>query len=149
LPKIEADYIKAGKVKYVVMDFPIESIHKEAFKAAEAANCSGEQGKYWEMHSRLFGHQKALKEKDWSGHAQALGLDLGKFKECLVSGKYTDEIRRDIAEGRKAGVRGTPTFLLGLTKPDAPMVIATQLIRGAQPYSRFKEVIESLLSSKK
>jgi protein-disulfide isomerase len=148
LPQIEKEYIATGKVKYVFRDFPIERLHSEAFKAARAAHCAGEQNKYWEMHARLFTHQKALKEKDWSGHARTLGLDLGKFQECLDSEKYTDEIRKDIADGRQAGVRGTPTFFLGLTKPNAPAITATLMVRGAQPYALFKEAIESLLSPK-
>jgi protein-disulfide isomerase len=129
LPQIEKEYIATGKVKYVFRDFPIERLHSEAFKAARAAHCAGEQNKYWEMHARLFTHQKALKEKDWSGHARTLGLDLGKFQECLDSEKYTDEIRKD-------------------TKPNAPAITATLMVRGAQPYALFKEAIESLLSPK-
>ncbi len=149
LPQIEKDYIKTGKVKYVFRDFPIESIHPQAFKAHEAANCAGEQGKYWEMHNRLFSNQKALGEKDLQGYAGALDLDLQKFDQCLNSGKNAAEIREDTAEGVKAGVRGTPTFLLGLTEQDSSKVKATKMIRGAQPYSRFKQIIDRLLASQK
>ena len=56
------------------LDLPLESIHKQAFKAAEAANCAGDQAKYWEMHDRLFENQKAL--EPWNTHAEAVGLDL-------------------------------------------------------------------------
>lgn len=147
MPQIEKDYIKTGKAKYVLRDFPIESIHPQAFKAHEAANCAGEQGKYWEMHNRLFTNQKALGLKALPGHAEAIGLDLQTFKECLSSGKHDAEIRADMEDGVKAGVRGTPTFLLGLTEPNSSKVKATQIIRGAQPYSRFKQAIDRLLAS--
>ncbi len=147
MPQIERDYIKTGKVKYVVRDFPIESIHPQAFKAHEAANCAGEQGKYWEMHDRLFTNPRALRLKSLSGYAEAIGLDLPTFKKCLSSGKHEAEIRADMDDGVKAGVRGTPTFLLGLTEPNSSKVKATQLIRGAQPYSRFKQAIDRLLAS--
>ena len=149
MPQIERDYIKTGKVKYVFRNFPIESIHKEAFKAAEAANCAGEQGKYWEMHARLFAHQKALSPKDLSGHAQALGLDMPEFQQCLDSGKHATEIRNDIAEGQKSGVTGTPIFFLGFTDPKNSKVKVLRVIRGAQPYASFREAIDSLLSSQK
>ncbi|MDA2916915.1 DsbA family protein [Nitrospinae bacterium AH_259_B05_G02_I21] len=149
MPQIERDYIETGKVKYVARDFPIERIHKDAFKAAEAANCAGEQGKYWEMHSRLFANRTALALKDLSGYAKALGLDMARFQQCLDSGKQAKEIRKDIADARKAGVRGTPTFFLGLTEPGKPTVKSLRVIRGARPYSSFKEAIDSLLSSKK
>jgi protein-disulfide isomerase len=148
LPQIERDYIKTGKVKYVFRDFPIEAIHKEAFKAHEAANCAGEQGRYWEMHDRLFLNQKAMGLKDLVNHAQALGLDMPKFQLCLDSGKQTSEIRKDMADGQKAGVRGTPTFFLGMTEPNDPKLKARAII-GAQPYTIFKTALDSLLSSEK
>ena len=131
------------------LDFPIESIHPYALKAHEAANCAGDQGKYWEMHDRIFTKQRALGIKDLSDHAGALGLDLSMFEQCLNSGKQAAEIRKDIAEGAKAGVRGTPTFLLGLTEPNSSKVKTTMIIRGAQPYTRFKQVIDSLLEPQK
>ena len=149
LPQIEREYINTGKVKYVFRDFPIESIHPQALKAAEAANCAGEQSKYWEMHDRLFADQKSLGLKDLSDHAKVLGLDMRNFEQCLNSGKHATEIRNDMAEGQKAGVRGTPTFFLGLTEPNDPKVKTLRAIRGAQPYAAFKEAIDSLLGTPK
>ncbi len=148
MPQIERDYIKTGKLKYVFSDFPIESIHSKAFKAHEAANCAGDQGKYWEMHSQLFAKQRALDLKNLSGYAEDLGLDMTTFGECLKGGKHTAEIRKDMAEGAKAGIRGTPSFLIGYTEADGKLK-ALQIIRGAQPYSRFKQTIESLLTQEK
>jgi len=149
LPQIESEYIKTGKVKYVVLDFPLESIHRNAFKAAEAARCAGEQGKFWEMHARLFANQQALAPTNLPQHAQALGLDVPKFQQCLESGKYATEIRKDLAEGQKAGVTGTPGFFLGMTNPNNSKVKTLRVLKGAQPYASFKEAIDSLLSSQK
>src|SRR3989304_9730917 len=98
LPQIENDYIKTGKVKYVFKDFPL-SIHQNAPKAAEAALCAGEQGKYWEMHDLLFKNQKALGPDNLSSYAKDLALDTSKFKECLDSGKYAAKIKKDMEEG--------------------------------------------------
>ena len=109
-PKWKKEYIETGKVKYVFMDFPLESIHPKALKAHEAGNCSGDQGKYWEMHERIFENNRALALKDLKGHAETIGLNLEEFQECMDSGKHESEIRKDLAEGKKAGVRGTPTF---------------------------------------
>ena len=147
LPQLEREYIASGKLKYVFRNFPIESIHPLAFKAHEAANCAGEQGKYWEMHGRLFANQKAMSPKDLSDHAQALVLDMPKFQQCLDSGKHAAKIRKDLADGQKAGVQGTPSFFLGLTEPNDGMVKAVRIIRGAQPYAAFKAAIDSLLSA--
>jgi len=148
LPPLEREYITTGKIKYVFRNFPIASIHPLAFKAHEAANCSGEQEKYWEMHDRLFANSTALGLKDLSQHARALALDLAKFQACLDSGKHAGKINRDLAEGQKAGVKGTPTFFLGLTEPNDTQITAVKIIRGAQPYAAFKQAIESLLSTK-
>ena len=131
------------------MDFPLESIHKKALKAHEAANCAGEQGKYWEMHDLLFANPKKLDPPDLSQHATTLGLDLPTFEECLNSGKYEAEIRADMAEGRKAGTRGTPTSLVGYIEADGKKVRAVKRIRGARPYEDFKEEIDSLLAPSK
>jgi protein-disulfide isomerase len=149
LPQIEREYIQTGKVKYVVRDFPLESIHRNAFKAAEAARCAGEQGKYWEMHARLFANQQTLGPKDLPQHAQALGLDTPKFQGCLDSGNYATAIRKDLAEGQKAGVTGTPGFFLGVTDPNDQKVKVSRVLKGAQPYAAFKDAIDSLLSSQR
>jgi protein-disulfide isomerase len=76
-PQIDKEYVTTGKLRHVFLDFPLESIHKVAFKAAEAANCAGEQGKYWEMHHRLFENQNKLEAL--THHAEAIGLDVPKF----------------------------------------------------------------------
>lgn len=149
LPQLEREYIASGKVKYVFRNFPIESIHPQAFKAAEAANCAGEQEKYWEMHDRLFANQNALGLKDLPNHAKALVLDLSKFQQCLDSGKHAAKIRSDLADGQKAGVQGTPTFFLGLTEPNDTNLKVLRVIRGAQPYTAFKGAIDNLLSAQK
>src|SRR3989449_11351482 len=149
LPQIERDYGVNGRVKYVFRSFPIESIHPYAFKAQEGASCAGDQGKYWEMHNRLFTNQNTLGLTELPQHAKALGLDLPKFQQCLDSGKHAGKIRSDLADGQKAGVQGTPTFFLGLTEPNDTKVKAVRIIRGAQPYTVFKEAIDSLLSTQK
>jgi protein-disulfide isomerase len=148
MPQIETDYIKTGKVKYVLRDYPLESIHPNAFKAAEAADCAGEQGKYWEMHDQLFENQHALEPAKLPGYAKAAGLDVEKFNQCLDSGKFADQIRKEQAEGQQAGVNGTPSFFLGLTDPKSSEVKVARTITGAQAFGSFKAAIDSLLDSK-
>ncbi len=127
------------------MDFPLESIHKNAFKAAQAAGCAGEQGKFWEMHDRLFANQNTLDQ--WNAHAEAIGLDVAKFNGCMDAGRPDAEIRRDIAEGQKAGVTGTPAFLLAYTDPKSSRVRTEVRLTGAQPFAAFKAAIDKLLAS--
>jgi len=145
-PQIEKDYINTGKLRYVFRDFPIESIHREAFKAHEAANCAGEQGKYWEMHDRLFQNQNQLGAAELPKHAEAIGLDLSAFQQCLNSGKQAGEIRKELEEGQKAGVNGTPTFFLGFQEADGKTIKVLRTILGAQPHPQFNEAIEGALN---
>lgn len=140
--------METGKVRYVLLDMPLESIHKFAFKAAEASQCAEEQGKYWEMHHRLFENQKAL--EPWNAHAEALGLDVKRFEECMTAGKHAAAIRKDMAEAAKAGVTGTPAFLIAATDPaDRKKVKGMSTLRGAQPYERFKAELEQALAAAK
>jgi protein-disulfide isomerase len=144
-PQLDKEYIQTGKVKYIFRDLPLESIHKNAFKASEAAHCAGEQGKFWEMHDRLFANQNSLEPAMLAGHAQAIGVDAKKFQACLDSGKYAAEIRKGIAEANKYGITGTPTSVIGLTQPNDPKTIKVlKVIRGAQNISAFKEALDSL-----
>ena len=145
MPQLERDYISTGKVKYVLLDFPIAGLHPLAFKAHEAARCAGDQNQYWEMHARIFANQQAMSPTDLEAHAKALGLDLAKFQQCLRSEAHAADVRRDLAEGHKAGVSGTPMFFLGITDLNAPRFKASRVLTGAQPYGRFKEAIEALL----
>lgn len=146
VPRLLETYVKTGKVKYVVRDFPLGSIHPAALKAAEAAHCAAEGGKYWEMHERLFANPRALGPDDLVQHAKALGLDSPAFTRCLETGKYAPRVRQAQAEGERAGVRGTPAFFLGLTEPNSEKITAVTAIRGAHPFARFEEAIEKLLT---
>ena len=143
MPQIEKEYIATGKIKYVLMDLPLESIHPLAFKGAEAANCAGEQGKYWEMHDRLFSNQQTLSA--WNTHAQAVGLDAARFEACLASGRQAAEIRSDAAQSRAAGINGTPGFALGFTDASGSKLKVEGLFTGAHPFATFKAQIDRLI----
>jgi protein-disulfide isomerase len=145
LPRLEAEYVKTGKLRYAVREFPLEAIHPRARAAAEAALCAGDQGRYWEMHARLFAHPRALAADDLSRHAEALGLDGAAFGRCLADGTKTARVRRDLADGAAAGVAGTPAFFLGVEEGGALKVV--RVLRGAQPYEAFKQAIDAALAA--
>ena len=145
-PQLEKEYIQTGKVKYVFRDLPLESIHKNAFKASEAAHCAGEQGKFWEMHDRLFANQNSLEPAMLTAHAQAIGVDSKKFQACLDAGKYAADIRKDIADANRLGITGTPTTVIGMTQPNDPKIKVLRVIRGAQGYNAFKAAFDELLT---
>ncbi len=148
-PPVVAEYVKTGKLRYVIHDYPLQQLHPNAFRAAEAARCAGDQGKYWEMHDRLFGNQQALDEKGLEASAQALGLDTQQFQQCLDTGKYKAEINNEIKVGTSLGVTGTPTFFLGPTGTDPNKFRATKKIAGAFPYTAFKQAIDDIVSPPK
>ncbi len=147
LPLIERDYVKTGKIKYVFRDFPLESLHPNALLASEAAACAGEQGKYWEMHDRLFSSPSALNAKDMITHAQFIGINPANFQQCLDSSKYREHIRNAMSEATGIGVNGTPTFFLGEALPNGSKVKVIRVLRGAPAYANFKEVLDSILGS--
>ncbi len=96
------------------------------------------------MHDRLFENQRAL--EPWSGLAEAIGLDVAAFDECMSNGTHAEAIRADMAEAAKAGATGTPSFVLALTDPDDPSKVkGVSAIRGAQAFGAFKAVIDSAL----
>ncbi len=100
------------EVRLVFRQFPLKSIHPHAQKAAEAALCARDQGKFWEMHDVLFEGQNALEIKDLKVKAEQLGLDGVAFEQCLESGKSEDEVTNDLLAGARAGVRGTPCLFV-------------------------------------
>lgn len=131
--QIEKNYIKTGKVKFIYRDFPL-GFHQNAQKAAEAAECAGEQGKYYEMHNQLFEKGVSGGSAGFKQYAKELGLDPTKFNQCLDSGAMVSEVKKDLADGSKLGVSGTPAFFIN-----------DQEVVGAQPYSVFEQIIEQKL----
>ncbi len=146
MPRLKREYIDTGKLRYVFRDFPLTSIHPAAAAAAVAARCAGDQGKYMEMHDRFFKDQRGLKAKDWQGYAKALKLDIGRFTTCLKDPRRAAEVKRDLIEGSRAGVRGTPSFFIGLTGADGAPLTDPVFIRGALPFQAFQQAIEGLLA---
>lgn len=138
VPKILETYVKEGKVRFVFRDCPFHG--EGALSAAQAADCGRDQGKYWEMHDLLFQSQDQLPEKEedlpvfLKGLADKLGLSQNQFDECLDSGKYKEEVNKDLEAAKAAGVTGTPTYFIN-----------GQKIVGAQPFSAFQEIIEAEL----
>lgn len=124
------------KVKIIFKDFPLPN-HPQAPKAAEAAHCAGEQGKYWELHDHMFANQRALNVPDLKQYAATLGLDAAKFNQCLDSGKHAGLVAAGTAQGERMGVNSTPTLYIN----GRPLI-------GAQPFEAFKQIIDEELSRK-
>ena len=145
IPRLEREYVRAGKLRYVFRDFPVVGLHPQALKGHEAARCAGDQGKFWEMHAWLFANPRTMEIADLERQAHNLDLDGAAFSRCLASNRHAEAVRRDLEEGRRAGVSGTPAFFLGLADPKQPRVKVVRAISGAQSYETFREAIEALL----
>ena len=146
LPLILEEYIEQGKVKLVFRDFPIQSIHPNALPASIAAECANEQGKFKEMHDTLFDNQNKWNNQDtddalslFSQYATNIQLEQETFDSCLTNGKYIDEIKKDLDDGREYGVSGTPGFFVGNDE------IGYVELKGAQPFESFKKIIDAQL----
>ena len=145
-PQIDRDYVKTNKIRYVFKSYPIAQLHPNAFRAHEAAACAGDQGRYWEMHDRLFADQRTLTLEGFAERAVALGLDAAKLRTCIEGPAHDDQIREDIDDALRGGVRGTPVFVLAFTDPKGEVAKPARVLVGAQPYQAFKEAIDALLA---
>lgn len=144
LPALKKEYVETGKVRYVFRDYPIDQLHPQARKAAEAAHCAGDQGKFWEMHDLLFQSQNALALPQLAEHARTVGLDGPRFDECLASGRHAGRVERGIADAAAASVQGTPGFVIGPTTTGD--VIEGTPVRGAQTLDTFRQIIDRALA---
>jgi protein-disulfide isomerase len=144
-PQLDAEYLKTGKARYVFVHYPIAQLHPDAFKSHEAAACAGDQGKFWEMHNRLFAGPPLKDATALASQAASAGLDVNAFKDCLASGKHAAAIRDSVARMEKLGISGTPMTLIGLTPaPGAPLKVVSY-VYGAVPFSQYKTAIDAVL----
>ena len=124
-----------GKVRLIHKDLPLEAIHKQAQLAAEAARCAGDQGKFWQYHDTLYGKSPKFGPGDLKAYAKELGLDTASFDQCLQGGKHKSAVQRDLDEGAKLGLTGTPSFFINGRE-----------LSGAQPLEAFAAIIDEELA---
>ena len=132
-PRILSEY--EGEIRYVFKDFPLTSIHPNAFPASEAAHCAREQGEFWAFHDLLFELELPLGPATYVQYAEDLGLNISQFTQCVDERKYSELVQANFDFAAQLGVRSTPTFFVnGIA------------VVGAQPFATFQEIIEGELS---
>ncbi len=141
-PALEQEYIKAGKVRWVFVNFPLVSIHPNSEPAAEVAMCAARQGKFWPVHDLLFRNQPTWAPLQAPAEffltlADSARLDKPAFQQCLSTGATRSEVESDAAAAARSGARSTPTFY-----------IEGGLMAGAQPVTVFKPILDSILAAK-
>lgn len=142
--EIKAKYIDTNKVKFVYRNYPLTSLHPDAQKAAEAAECANRQGRFFDYHDMLFTRMIPISQANPKGagldvaslkrYAVELGLDSSKFNTCLDNGESKEIVAKDVEVATKAGVTGTPTFFINGVK-----------VVGSLPFSNFEQIIEQEL----
>jgi protein-disulfide isomerase len=132
LPQLRHEY--GDRIRYVSRQFPLD-IHPNAERAALAAECAGEQGRYWPFHDLLFKHQETLGTPDLADYAREVGLDMGRYTSCIDDPATRARVQHDIEDGRRYGVTGTPAFFIN-----------GRLVRGAQPFAQFKTALDAALA---
>jgi len=142
LPSVEQDYIKTGKVRWVFVNYPLISIHKNTIPAAEVAMCAARQGKFWPMHDLLYHHQDEWENLDTPlpylmGLGDSLHLSKSSFTTCVQTHATRAAIDADAEGAVRAGAHATPTFY-----------IEGGLLEGAAPYSEFRNILDSIYTAK-
>jgi len=117
------DTLARGEVRH----FPLATFHPHAELAAEAAEAAGAQGKFWEMHDRLFEHQDALGNDDLIAHGSALDLDIDALTRELADGTHAQRVREDFTTGTRSGVNGTPSFFINNVRYDGSHDLGSML----------------------
>ena len=142
-PMIMRDYIETGKANLVFVDFAF--LGKDSPKAAQATYCADDQNMYWEYHNSLYNSQESKIDSGWASSERLkafafnLNLDMELFNECIDSEKYSKRIQYNSQQARDNGVRGTPGFFIVGSDYDQ------QQIGGAQPFSVFKRILDSMI----
>ncbi len=142
--QLKKAYVDTQRLRYVIVDFPLD-FHPLAFKAAEAAQCGDQQGKYWPMHDKLFQATPHLEPPRLLEMAKEAGLDVPRFKTCLDQSTTADRVRKGLSQGEALGVDGTPSFVIGRAEGS---VVRGRMLVGAYPTQVFEEVIQSHLALK-
>ena len=140
-PQLKRDFIDTGKVRWIVRDLPL-GFHPNANKAAQAAHCAGDQGKFWEMRDTLFRNNTKLGIEQLSAYAREIGLDGDAFDACLASDRHQGQIAQDSQEANRIRITGTPSFVIGRTDGDT---VSGQLVIGAQAPAVFTAAIQRVL----
>jgi protein-disulfide isomerase len=118
-PIVKAIQERLGdRLRFVFRNFPLANAHPHAEHAAEAAEAAAAQGRYWEMHDRLYEQQRALDDAPLQGYARDVGLDVERFDRDMEAGRYRERVREDFLSGVRSGVNGTPTFFINGVRHD-------------------------------
>lgn len=142
--QVDSAFVQTGRARLLYIHLPLAN-HAQAFRAAEAAMCAGSQGKFWEMHDRIFAAQR-----EWSGAldavqrfetmAEGLEIDMPEYRDCMMNGRTASLVLGDAMQAGGAGINGTPSFIIN--GPGGQRALS-----GAVPFEQFAQEVEALLAA--
>jgi protein-disulfide isomerase len=136
--ELKKNYIDTGKVRFYSRDLPLD-FHPNAMRAATAARCAIDQGKYWQLRDVMGANPDKLDLEHLVGFAADLKMDTTAFRACVTSDKFKNAIQSDVMEAMKIGATGTPTFVIGKSTADG---VDGEVVMGALPYQFFDEKLK-------
>jgi protein-disulfide isomerase len=139
--ELKKNYIDTGKVRFFSKDMPLD-FHPNAMRAAQAARCANEQGKYWQLRDVMGANPNNLDMDSIARFAGDLKMDADALRACVASDKYKSVVQNDMVEAMKIGATGTPTFVVGRTTAEG---VDGELMVGALPYQMFDEKLRTLV----
>jgi protein-disulfide isomerase len=138
---LRKEYIDTGKVRFYSRDLPLDSIHPNAHRAAEAARCAADQHQFWTLRAEMGEHPDKLDLDSLLADAKGLKMDVPQFRTCVESKKYKDAIDGDLLEAMRIGADGTPAFVIGKSTAEG---VDGELMVGAQPLIEFERRLKVL-----
>ncbi len=142
-PEIQANLVAPGIARFRFIDLQVTPTHRNAPAASVAAACANDQGKFWEMHDRIFAGQAewstpATPKPILQGYAAAIGLDVKAWDECYTAERHIEQLTTNMQEAVRVGLRSTPSIMIG-----------RRVLVGAHPYATVKAVVDSALAEAK
>jgi protein-disulfide isomerase len=139
--ELKKNYIDTGKVRFYSRDLPIDQLHPNATRAAQAGRCAADQGQYWKLRDIMGANPDKLDLENLVADAGTLKMDTKAFRTCVESQKYKEAVQTDVLEAMKIGAEATPTFIIGKSTAQG---VDGELIVGSQPYAEFVKAISKL-----
>jgi protein-disulfide isomerase len=141
---LKKNFVDTGKVRFYSRDLPLDT-HANAFRAAQAAHCAGDQGQFWTLRDLMGAHPDKLDLENLAGFASSLKMNVALFRSCIESDKYKNAVQTDTLEALKIGADGTPAFVIGRSTPEG---VDGEITVGAMPYAFFEGKLKDLAAAK-
>ncbi len=140
-PELKKEYIDSGKMRFFSRDLPMDQVHPDAHRAAEAGRCAADQHEFWEMREAMGAHPERLDLDSLLADARDLKMDVPQLRNCVESRKYKHAVDEEVVEAQRLGTQGTPSFVIGRTTADG---VEGELVQGSRSLADFERRLKAL-----